>query len=125
MEDIFDQAVTHCFKITNSGDTYLTSFDVQNPAIGFSKTLSSTLAPGESTIVYHEGKITTSAVNTASVTATAVLEDGSWPGSENVHDNDTAEIVKLEFEASVEVTNTVSRDERIEIVADRSFAVGL
>jgi len=76
--------------------------------LGWEKTLQETVAPGDSTFVSFEGVITSSVVNTAIVTATPVLEDGSSPGIADVSDSDTAEVVKLVFEASVEVKNTVS-----------------
>lgn len=109
MEEIFGTPITHCFVITNAGDTSLKTIDIQNGVLSWSKTLTQTLAPGESTIVSYEHTIVSSQVNTAVVTATPFLEDGSPIYVASVQDTDTAEVAKFEFEPKIEVKNTVSQ----------------
>lgn len=111
-EDIYNSPVTHCFKVVNTGETYLKSIVVTNDDLGFSQTLPDTLAPGNSTLISFDGSITSSVVNTASAKATPIMEDGSSAGLDDVSNSDGAEVVKLVFQPSIELTNTVSANER-------------
>lgn len=68
--------VTYCFRVTNTGETYLNHVQFSNPALSFTDKSMPMLPPGTSDIIFVTGVITGSVGNT--VTVTAVSVSGSW-----------------------------------------------
>lgn len=69
IEGIAHSAVTYCFTIKNTGDTFLNGITLSNAALHYSKSFSDALAPGESTAVFVEKDLNGSLKNVATVTA--------------------------------------------------------
>ncbi len=61
--------VTYCFRVTNTGETYLNHIRFSNPALSFSDNSMPMLPPGTSDIVYATGIITGTLENVVSVLA--------------------------------------------------------
>jgi uncharacterized repeat protein (TIGR01451 family) len=74
--DVAGTDVTHCFTITNTGNTFLTKVKLINTDISFTNDLIN-LAPGASTTVSTPGKITGNAENIATAQGTPSMSDGS------------------------------------------------
>ncbi len=95
----FDQAVTWCFAVTNTGDTYLSNIQILDLDLGVATaqlTLGSgslPLAPGATALWYYEGSIQQDRVNRAEVEADPSDPSGvDLPGLPLVTDEDTAAI---------------------------------
>lgn len=85
--------VTHCFKITNTGNTFLSSVKLVNNDLGFNNDNLIDLAPGASTTISTTGTITGNAENIATATGTPSMSDGSPITSlAPVEDSDPAEL---------------------------------
>jgi hypothetical protein len=74
--DLKSTAIVYCFKITNTGDTYLHGIRVDNAELEFFDTSVDRLAPNESTWVIFPSSIAGSLVNNAVVTARPSFVDG-------------------------------------------------
>jgi uncharacterized repeat protein (TIGR01451 family) len=74
--DVVGTDVTHCFTITNTGNTFLTSVKVGNTDLAYTNNLIN-LAPGASTTVSTPGKITGNTVNVATAKGVPSMSDGS------------------------------------------------
>jgi hypothetical protein len=91
--------VTYCFRVTNTGITYLDSITINDPDLGITEadmTLLSgltPLAPGESLVYYYETVINGDLVNTASTSGNPTDADGNdLPGLDDPTDDDTAAV---------------------------------
>jgi uncharacterized repeat protein (TIGR01451 family) len=91
--------VTYCFRVTNTGTTYLDSITINDPDLGITEadmTLLSgltPLAPGESLVYYYETVINGDLVNTASTSGNPTDADGNdLPGLDDPTDDDTAAV---------------------------------
>ncbi len=107
--------VTYCFVVTNDGDTVLDPVTLDDADLGIdqsdmavaSGSLSS-LAPGDSAVLYYETTIDGDLVNTATVTGTPVDGGGDpIPGLDPVSADDSAEVD--EVTPSVALAKTVYR----------------
>lgn len=90
---------TYCFKVTNTGETYLNNITINDTTLGISEKqmtlISGTLplAPNASLVFYVEGTLDKQLVNLAIVEGTPVDSEGNRvPGLENPTDEDTAEV---------------------------------
>ncbi|MFN8440389.1 MAG: choice-of-anchor E domain-containing protein [Caldilineaceae bacterium] len=90
---------TYCFKVTNTGETYLNSITISDTTLGISEKqmtlISGTLplAPNASLVFYVEGTLDKQLVNLAIVEGTPVDSGGNRvPGLDNPTDEDTAEV---------------------------------
>lgn len=87
--------VTYCFKITNNGNTYLSSVKLTDPLISFTKTDFLKLAPGESIWVSTPSTITANLINVATVTGTPSTPTGTAiAGLTTVSASDPSEVGK-------------------------------
>lgn len=90
---------TYCFKVTNTGETYLNSITISDTTLGISEKqmtlISGTvpLAPNASLIFYVEGTLDKQLINLAIVEGTPVDSGGNRiQGLDNPTDEDTAEV---------------------------------
>lgn len=90
-------AITYCFQIINTGDSYLGDIELSDPQLGLTigslRPLSGTvpLAPGKSLYYYYETVLNTSTTNTASTTGNPVDANGNdLPGVAKPSYQDTA-----------------------------------
>lgn len=89
-------AVTYCFLVTNTGDTYLGSITIDDTDLGINLTQDVLLAPGESTTIYYDGQINGDLVNTATASGNPTDDEGiDLPDVDNPTDDDTAEVEEL------------------------------
>ena len=91
--------VTYCFRVTNTGITYLDSIVIHDPDLGITQadmTLLSgltPLAPRESLVYYYKGTIRGKLVNTAETEGNPTDADGNdLPGLDSPTDDDTAAV---------------------------------
>jgi hypothetical protein len=112
VEGIQGAAITYCFEVANTGDTYLASIMISDTLLSITEanmtvlTGTTPLAPGASLIYYYETTITEDMVNTAAVDATPSDETGADLGLDNVIDNDTAQVSEV-GSPSVRIQKTV------------------
>ncbi len=110
-------AVTYCFKVTNTGGTYLLVAEVEDSTLGITIPIAQAdqlLAPGESVTVSHNGTITGDLVNTASVTGDPVTPTGDpIPELPDVTDENDAEVDEPTADISI-----------VKSVNDRTPALG-
>jgi hypothetical protein len=96
-------AITYCFRVTNTGDTYLrvnisdATLGIVNGAgllpVGASPALPALLAPGGVATYYFQTTINGDLINTATVTGTPTDSGGTpLPDIPNVTDSDTAQV---------------------------------
>ncbi len=109
--------VTYCFEITNPGDTYLDSVEMTDADLNITLTnmtllrgstplTPTTLAPTAKLIYYYEGAMNVDLLNTATVTANPVQQNGAdIPGLPNPTDSDTAQVRVLN--AAIQIQKTV------------------
>jgi uncharacterized repeat protein (TIGR01451 family) len=94
-------AVTYCFAVTNTGQTRLDSIEIDDADLGIDETDmtlvgSLPLEPNQSVVYYYETTMDGSLVNTASVTATPVDENGApIPDAPKPTDEDTAAVEQV------------------------------
>ena len=106
--DIYKTDIVYCFRITNSGDSYLSDILVESKAMNFIQRLNTSLAPGATTLLKVPGSIVSTVQTVATVTANPSLHDGSdIEGMPNVTSTDTSSVGKLNYVARVLVDNTV------------------
>ncbi len=105
-------AVTYCFEITNTGNTYLDTVTVNDDDLSITRadmTLlsgSEPLAPDATLVFYYETTITSSLVNTADTSGNPTLDDGTdIAGLTDPTDNDTAEVFM--YVANIDIQKTV------------------
>ncbi|MEM1095035.1 MAG: SdrD B-like domain-containing protein, partial [Bacteroidota bacterium] len=105
-------AITYCFAVTNTGDTFLDDVTVTDNDLGLSRTdltlKSGTepLAPGASLVFFVETTVTGDLVNTASTSGNPTDGNGAdLPGLQNPTDSDTAEVD--EVQAGIQIDKTV------------------
>jgi hypothetical protein len=112
VEGVLNAAITYCFEVANTGDTYLASIMISDTLLSITEddmemfTGTIPLAPGASLIYYYQTTITDDMVNTAEVDATASDEMGADLGLGSVMDNDTAQ-VNLVGDPEVQIHKTV------------------
>ncbi len=103
-------AVTYCFTVTNTGNTHLLVVEVVDSTLGVTIPIAvadQQLAPAESLTVSHNDTLSTSLVNTATVTGDPVDESGDpIPEVPDVTDDDDAE-VKDPLGPAIELSKTV------------------
>jgi hypothetical protein len=101
--------VVYCFTVTNTGDTHLRNPILTNPKLnGYTRTMTVTLAPGQSTSVSLAGNITADLDNLAIVTASPVLPNGSpIVGISDVTNSDPSGVAMIVVIAKITVDNTV------------------
>ncbi|MEZ4557793.1 MAG: SdrD B-like domain-containing protein [Caldilineaceae bacterium] len=92
-------AVTFCFRVINTGNTYLSSVTVTDTDLGINQanmTLRSgsvPLAPGGTLVYTYDGSIDGDLVNTATATGNPTTSDGTdLPNGQNPTDTDTATV---------------------------------
>ena len=105
--------VTYCFTVTNNGDVTLDEVALTDPDLGIGEddmvlvgggTLES-LDPGDSASFYYETTADTDLTNTADVVGTPVDSNGDpVPGTDPIHDTDTATVDVVAPEVSVAKT---------------------
>ena len=75
--------ITYCFKVTNTGLSFLKDVVITDPDISITdvdmtlKSGTTPLAPGESVLYYYEAIVAGNLVNTANTIGTPTLEDGT------------------------------------------------
>jgi hypothetical protein len=110
--------VTYCFKVTNTGKTFLKNPIIENAELNSIHRYDGLLAPGQVWEIHYDktqGANTTAVrilndmKNTATVTATAVFKDGSVidPMMLPVKHSDPSEVRVLPFAAAVTIENRV------------------
>jgi uncharacterized repeat protein (TIGR01451 family) len=105
--------VTYLFKVTNTGDTYLSSAQISNRDLDILNNSSlvklsgnDILAPGESAIFYYESAISKDLTNTAEVNAVSCDDKGNAvPNVEAVKSSDTSSVDMVA--PSIEVDKSV------------------
>lgn len=91
-----NSTVTYCFKIINNGNTFLSGIKVTDPLLNFVKTDLINLGPGESTLVSLPATVTSSLVNTATVTGVpSTLTGTPIPNLQPVSSSDPSEVAKM------------------------------
>ncbi len=89
-------SVTYCFRVTNTGDTYLNTVVISDSDLGITLTSDLLLAPQESVTLHSNAVIIDDLLNTASVSANPANGDGDdLPGVDDVTDDDTAAVDKV------------------------------
>ena len=100
--------VTYCFKVTNTGSTYLSRIAVVNDDLSFEDESAGTIAPGTSAMIPFPFKITADLVNNAKVTARPSTAEGDdLPEADDVEATDPSEVQVIEINPSVTISNTV------------------
>lgn len=91
--------ITYCFAVVNTGQTWLTNIVLTDQLLGIDRTDLITksgtipLAPGASLVYYYQATSSGTLTNTADVTATVSITDGTpIPGQPPVTDDDTARV---------------------------------
>ncbi|MCB9176576.1 MAG: DUF11 domain-containing protein [Caldilineae bacterium] len=100
VSDFNGTAITYCFAVTNTGDTYLDGLAIADPALGITLAAmtplgapSFPLAPGATATWYYEATIAGDLLNTAGAAANPTDDQGrDLPGLSNPTDADTAEV---------------------------------
>ena len=107
--DYYGADVTYCFKVLNTGDSYLTDIEINNIQLdNFKDNSLGMLAPGSSAFISHEDQITGTVRNTAVVSANPVTEDGTdIPNTPYVTDHDPSSVARKSHEASIDIDNVV------------------
>jgi hypothetical protein len=89
--------ITYCFRITNTGDTYLNTITLSDPALSITRPnttlLSGTepLAPGASLVLYYQTNVTVDRLNIASTSGNPTTSGGvDLPGLSDPTDSDGA-----------------------------------
>ena len=92
-------AVTYCFVVTNTGDTYLNDITIDDAELGINVTNlilvsgSQPLAPMATLVYYYESSITKDLLNTAHASGNPTDSQGhDLPGVPNPTDSDTARV---------------------------------
>ncbi len=101
-----DKDITYCFTVTNNGSTHLSPVTLSDPTLGITDSdmtqLAASdpipLAPGDTVYYYYNTTTNTSVDNTATVTGTPVLPDGSATGQPNVTDEDSQALLIYVFD---------------------------
>jgi hypothetical protein len=113
VEGVRDTAITYCFEVENTGDTYLASIVITDTLLGITQadmtkvSGDTTLAPGATLVYSYNAKITGDMVNTANVEAMASDNTGAaLAGLSNVTDSDTAQVNEV-GSPEVEIHKTV------------------
>jgi hypothetical protein len=95
-------AITYCFEVINTGNTYLDDVVISDPDLGITTanmTLLSgslPLAPGQSIVYYYKTFSAGDLINLANVTGNPTDASGNdLPGAPNVDDEDTAQVQEL------------------------------
>jgi hypothetical protein len=102
--------VTYCFKVTNTGDSYLDDIAVVVPLLEFEdlSVVDAPLAPGDSVTIAYATTITGPLTSIATATANPTLEDGSdIPDSVDVKDDDDVMVGELDYYPGVAIDNVV------------------
>jgi uncharacterized repeat protein (TIGR01451 family) len=90
-----NSSVTYCFKITNTGNTYLTSLRLTDPLLTFTKTDFLPLAPNASIWVSYPSTISANLVNIATIVGTPSTAAGvAVAGLTTVTASDPSEVAK-------------------------------
>jgi len=104
-------AITYCFEVTNTGDSYLDLVNIEDPNLGLIQSDltvasgSTPLAPSESIVYYYASTINGDLINTATVEATPTTPDGEVvPDAPKPSDADTAEVNGLGPSVRIEKT---------------------
>ena len=98
--------LTFCFKVTNTGNTYLNNVSVSDPTLGVNLTHSGILAPNESVTLHAEATVTGDVTNTATATGNPVDENGTdLPDVSDPTDDDTANVDQIA--PSIDIQTTV------------------
>ena len=106
--DIYNTAVTYCFIVKNTGDTWLNTLTIENGALRYQSLLSGVMAPNESKMIFVPGTIALDLTNRVKVTGLPILKDGlRIVGASTVTSEDPSAVVKLSFKPSIRVDNTV------------------
>lgn len=104
--------LVYCFKIINTGESYLTNFHIVNDELKYESSVRGTLAPGESMYWTVNDVLTKSFANTAKVTGLPVFRNGDTiPDETSVEASDPSEVSMVEIAPSVSIENTVSFNE--------------
>lgn len=105
-------AVTYCFVVTNTGDTYLDDITINDADLGIPPAAvvllsgSTPLAPGGSLVYYYQSTITGDLLNTATTQGNPTDSGGNdLPGLDNPTDDDTAEVDQIG--PGIEIAKTV------------------
>lgn len=108
-EGYYADTVIYCLTIQNSGDTYLTDVVINDIGLDFfDDSTIDTLAPSESVTIVVTSTIEETLENTAVVTANPVTPEGvEITGVDDVTDNDSSSVVKLEHDATILIENNV------------------
>jgi hypothetical protein len=100
--------VAYCFKITNTGQSYLKDVYVVNEALAYESSVNKVLAPGDSVVVVTGGVINSNLQNTCKVTAVPVLKDGTAIDEyDTIEDSDPSAIGLVVYQGAVAIENTV------------------
>lgn len=108
VEDKYGAAVTYCFTVKNTGNSYLQNVTLFDEEIALDSTMLGALAPDESTTFSFEGKIKADLTNTAVAEGTPSLKDGAIiPNSEDVSASDPSSVKLIAHQPSINIENTV------------------
>lgn len=88
-----DTNVVYCFKVTNTGDTYLNNLILANGELNFTDSSIAVLAPGESKLVVFPSSIAANLTNNVVATANPSLKNGAdIPGAQDVTATDPSRV---------------------------------
>jgi hypothetical protein len=100
--------VTYCFKVRNTGTTYLSNIKIKNGDLAYEDESLKLLAPNATAIVSFQGKIVADLLNSAVVTAKPARQTGEViPGSSEVQANDPSQVKVIKIRPGVAIYNTV------------------
>lgn len=108
VKEQFGFPVTYCFKVTNTGNSFLNNIVVTNGDLSYSNSTLGGLGPGSSITVSVQGKISGNITNTAKVTANPCLPDGTdIPNQNDVSSSDPSSIGLVAHKSGINIENTV------------------
>jgi hypothetical protein len=101
-------SATCCFKVTNTGETYLNTVVINDPILSYSDRNLSMLPPGTSEYLFVSRAITGPLKNIPTVTANPVSRRGDdYPGEPDVTASDPSEVDKVANNATILIDNRV------------------
>jgi hypothetical protein len=100
--------VTYCFKVGNTGGTYLSNIKIKNGELVFEDESLKLLAPNTTALVSFQSKIVADLINKAVVTAKPARQNGDViPGSSDVQADDPSQVKVIKIRPGVAIFNTV------------------
>jgi uncharacterized repeat protein (TIGR01451 family) len=109
VEDIVGAGVVYCFNVTNTGNTFLSNFTLEDFDLAYTNRSLPLLAPGNSTMITFRSKISKPLLNMANVSATPVFLTGvQIAGLPRVRASDPSKVGTIIPAPSISIDNKVA-----------------